>query len=48
MVSELAEKRRSRVERHAAYVALARAILADDDPHTCQVEVDNRPSLHAA
>jgi hypothetical protein len=30
MVSALAESRRSRLERHAAYVALARAILDDD------------------
>jgi hypothetical protein len=30
MVSALAETRRSRLERHAAYVALARAILDDD------------------
>jgi hypothetical protein len=30
LVSALAEKRRSRIERHSAYVALARAILADD------------------
>jgi hypothetical protein len=30
MVSALAEQRRSRLERHAAYVALARAILDDD------------------
>lgn len=30
MVSALADSRRSRLERHAAYVALARAILDDD------------------
>jgi hypothetical protein len=30
MVSMLAETRRARLERHAAYVALARAILDDD------------------
>jgi len=30
LVSQLAESRRSRIERHAAYVALARAILADE------------------
>jgi hypothetical protein len=30
MVSALAENRRSRLERHAAYVALAHAILDDD------------------
>jgi hypothetical protein len=30
MVSTLAENRRSHMERQAAYVALARAILADD------------------
>jgi hypothetical protein len=30
MVSALAESRRSRLERHSAYVALARAILDDD------------------
>ena len=32
MVSSLAENRRSRLERHAAYVALAHAILADESP----------------
>ena len=32
MVSSLAENRRSRIERHAAYVALAHAILADESP----------------
>ena len=31
MVHALAETRRARLERHAAYVALANAILADDD-----------------
>jgi hypothetical protein len=30
LVNALAEKRRSRLERNSAYVALARAILADD------------------
>ena len=30
LVSALAQSRRSRLERHAAYVALARAILDDD------------------
>jgi hypothetical protein len=30
MASALAERRRSRIERQAAYVALARAILADE------------------
>jgi hypothetical protein len=30
LVSELAESRRSRLERHAAYVALAQAILTDE------------------
>jgi hypothetical protein len=30
MVSALAEQRRTRLERHAAYVALARAILDED------------------
>jgi hypothetical protein len=30
MVRALAEQRRARLERHAAYVALARAILDDD------------------
>jgi hypothetical protein len=30
MVSMLAENRRARLERHAAYLALARAILDDD------------------
>jgi hypothetical protein len=32
MVNTLAENRRSRMERQAAYVALARAILADEVP----------------
>jgi hypothetical protein len=31
MVHTLAENRRSRMERQAAYVALARAILADNE-----------------
>ena len=30
MVSALAESRRARIERQAAYVALAKAILADN------------------
>jgi len=30
LVNALAEKRRSRLERHSAYVALARAILSDE------------------
>ena len=30
LVNALAENRRSRIERHSAYVALARAILSDD------------------
>jgi hypothetical protein len=30
MVSALGERRRSRIERQAAYVALARAIVADE------------------
>jgi len=48
LASQLAESRRSRLERHAAYVALARAILADEQLEApSRVEVDSRAS-HAA
>lgn len=30
LVAALSEQRRSRLERHSGYIALARAILADD------------------
>jgi hypothetical protein len=34
LVNQLAESRRSRLERHAAYVALANAILSDEPLET--------------
>ena len=48
MVSTLAETRRTRLERHAAYVALARAILDDDAVDGRDLpEIDSRQA-HAA
>jgi hypothetical protein len=48
MVSLLAETRRARLERHAAYVALARAILDDDAVDGRDLpEIDSRKA-HAA
>jgi len=42
MVSALAEQRRTRLERHAAYVALARAILDEDTLEFSEVpEIDS-------
>jgi hypothetical protein len=49
LVSRLAESRRSRIERHAAYVALARAILADELLEApVATETETRASSHAA
>jgi hypothetical protein len=43
MTTDLAEQRHSRLERQAAYIALARAILAEDVRETEQLsESDGR------
>jgi hypothetical protein len=49
MVSVLAQNRRTRLDRHAAYVALARAIVADEAAERRDLpDIDGRKTAHAA
>jgi hypothetical protein len=48
MVSMLAETRRARLERHCAYLALARAILDDDAVEGRDLPEIDRRKAHAA
>jgi hypothetical protein len=48
MVSALADKRRMRLERHAAYVALARAILDDDRVERRDLPNQTETTVHIA
>lgn len=48
--AELASRRRARIERHAAYVALARALLEDanTEQNLCSTMVECRPGARDA
>lgn len=50
MVSQLAERRTTRISRHAAYSTLAQAILSDPSQHVLSVAtLDRQPTpIHQA